>query len=596
MDEVKNVIYKLPDQIANQIAAGEVVQRPASVVKELVENAVDAHATLIKVVIKDAGKSLIYVEDNGDGMSFEDAKMCFERHATSKLRTADDLFKIVTKGFRGEALASIAAIAQVELITKRAEDELATKVNIEGNETKEHAGCAGNKGTQFSIKHLFYNVPARRYFLKSDSIEWKHIVEEFVRVALVHPEIEMILEHNDEVEMHLPVGSLRQRIVKVMGAKFQDWLVPIEEETHWLKIKGFVVKPEGAKKSRGDQYFFVNNRFIKNSYLHHAVQTIFSPNIPDGYFAGYFIQLELDTSLIDVNIHPTKTEIKFQDERSVYAILHAATRRALGIHNVVPSLDFNQSGNYVTPVHSGTEIKVPSTGATGNYNPFGPTTAKRDVVQEWLQLQADMHQSIQSVQQANQQSLNDDLQSELDIRPLQMFKKWIVFEYNDEMWMVDQSRAHQQVLYESNMKKPMNMQSQALLNPWVMELGSKYQSIIKEIKPILTALGFVWEAGDDQLIFTAMPVLPGGQDAQQWLMDVVENWLDEYERVDSAQSLWTWKRVKQESIKNGQFLTLPEMKELVMELLECENPFFNPDHKKIIFKVNSQQLLKAFNL
>ena len=596
MDEVKNVIYKLPDQIANQIAAGEVVQRPASVVKELVENAVDAHATLIKVVIKDAGKSLIYVEDNGDGMSFEDARMCFERHATSKLRTADDLFKIVTKGFRGEALASIAAIAQVELITKRAEDELATKVNIEGNETKEHVGCAGNKGTQFSIKHLFYNVPARRYFLKSDSIEWKHIVEEFVRVALVHPEIEMILEHNDEVEMHLPVGSLRQRIVKVMGAKFQDWLVPIDEETHWLKIKGFVVKPEGAKKSRGDQYFFVNNRFIKNSYLHHAVQTIFSPNIPDGYFAGYFIQLELDTSLIDVNIHPTKTEIKFQDERSVYAILHAATRRALGIHNVVPSLDFNQSGNYVTPVHSGTEIKVPSTGATGNYNPFGPTTAKRDVVQEWLQLQAEMHQSIQGVQQAKQQSMNDDLQSELDIRPLQMFKKWIVFEYNDEMWMVDQSRAHQQVLYESSMKKPMNIQSQALLNPWVMELGSKYQSLINEIKPILTTLGFVWEAGDDQLIFTAMPVLRGGQDAQQWLMDVVENWLDEYERVDSAQSLWTWKNVKQESIRNGQFLTLPEMKELVMELLECENPFFNPDHKKIIFKVNSQQLLKAFNL
>jgi DNA mismatch repair protein MutL len=330
--------------------------------------------------------------------------------------------------------------------------------------------------------------------------------------------------------------------------------------------------------------------------LHHAVQTIFSPNIPDGYFAGYFIQLELDTSLIDVNIHPTKTEIKFQDERSVYAILHAATRRALGIHNVVPSLDFNQSGNYVTPVHSGTEIKVPSTGATGNYNPFGPTTAKRDVVQEWLQLQAEMHQSIQGVQQAKQQSMNDDLQSELDIRPLQMFKKWIVFEYNDEMWMVDQSRAHQQVLYESSMKKPMNIQSQALLNPWVMELGSKYQSLINEIKPILTTLGFVWEAGDDQLIFTAMPVLRGGQDAQQWLMDVVENWLDEYERVDSAQSLWTWKNVKQESIRNGQFLTLPEMKELVMELLECENPFFNPDHKKIIFKVNSQQLLKAFNL
>jgi DNA mismatch repair protein MutL len=596
MDEVRNVIYKLPDQIANQIAAGEVVQRPASVVKELVENAVDAHATLIKVVIKDAGKSLIHVEDNGDGMSFEDAKMCFERHATSKLRTADDLFRIVTKGFRGEALASIAAIAQVELITKREEDELATKVSIEGNETKEHVVCAGNKGTQFSIKHLFYNVPARRYFLKSDTIEWKHIVEEFIRVALVHPEIEMILEHNEEVEMHLPIGSLRQRIVKIMGAKFQDWLVPIEEETHWLRIKGFVVKPEGAKKSRGDQYFSVNNRFIKNSYLHHAVQTIFSPNIPDGSFAGYFIQLELDTSLIDVNIHPTKTEIKFQDERSVYAILHAATRRALGIHNVVPSLDFDQSGNYVTPVHSGTEIKVPSTGASGNYNPFGPSTAKRDVVQEWLQLQAEMHESVKGVQHGTQQSLNEELRSELDIRPIQLFKKWVVFEYNDEMWMVDQSKAHQQVLYEMSMNKPMNVQSQALLNPIVLELGAKYKSHLNEIEPLLTSLGFVWEVKQDDYTFTAMPILSGEQDGQQWLLDVVENWMDGYERVETAQSLWTWKKVKSESIRSGQFLTVPEMKELVNDLLKCENPFFNPDHKKIIFKVHSQQILKAFNL
>ena len=596
MDEVRNVIYKLPDQIANQIAAGEVVQRPASVVKELVENAVDAHATLIRVVIKDAGKSLIHVEDNGDGMSFDDAKMCFERHATSKLRTADDLFKIVTKGFRGEALASIAAIAQVELITKREEDELATKVSIEGNETNEHVGCAGNKGTQFSIKHLFYNVPARRYFLKSDSIEWKHIVEEFIRVALVHPEIEMILEHNEEVEMHLPIGSLRQRIVKIMGAKFQDWLVPIEEETHWLKIKGFVVNPEGAKKSRGDQYFFVNNRFIKNSYLHHAVQTIFNPNIPDGYFAGYFIQLDLDTSLIDVNIHPTKTEIKFQDERSVYAILHAATRRALGIHNVVPSLDFDQSGNYVTPVYSGTEIKVPSTGASGNYNPFGPSTAKRDVVQEWLQLQAEMHESVKGVQHGTQQTMNEELRGELDIRPIQLFKKWVVFEYNNEMWMVDQSKAHQQVLYEMSMNEPMSVQSQALLNPIVLELGAKYKSHLNEIEPLLTSLGFVWEVNHDEYTFTAMPILSGEQDGHQWLLDVIENWMDEYERVETAQSLWTWKKVKSESIRSGQFLTVPEMKELVNDLLKCENPFFNPDHKKIIFKVHSQQILKAFNL
>ncbi len=596
MDEVRNVIYKLPDQIANQIAAGEVVQRPGSVVKELIENAVDAHSTCIKVVIKDAGKTLIYVEDNGDGMSHADALMCFERHATSKLKTAEDLFKIATKGFRGEALASIAAISQVEMITKKEGSELATKVIIEGNETKEHEVCAGNKGTQFSVKHLFYNVPARRYFLKSDSIEWKHIVEEFIRVALVHPEVEMILEHNDSVEMHLPAGPLRQRIVKVMGSKFQDWLVPIDEETHWLKIKGFVVKPEGAKKSRGDQYFFVNNRFIKNSYLHHAVQTIFNPNIPDGYFAGYFIQLELDSSLIDVNIHPTKTEIKFQDERSVYAILHAATRRALGIHNALPSLDFDQSGNYVTPVHSGTEIKVPSTGVTGNYNPFGPSAAKRDVVQEWLQLQAEMHQSVKEVQLSGQRSLNDDFQSELEIKPIQLFKKWIVFEYNDEMWMVDQAKAHQQVIFESMMSKPLQIQSQTLLEPFVLDLGEKKKSIFKEVEPCLTTFGFVWELHDNQCSFTAMPVLSNQHEGQEWLMDIFDDWLDGYERVESAQALWTWKKAKGESIRNGQFLTVPEMRELVFDLLKCENPFFNPDHKKIIFKVNSQQIQKAFVL
>lgn len=593
---MKNVIYKLPDQIANQIAAGEVVQRPASVVKELVENAVDAHATIIHVRIKDAGKSLIHVEDNGDGMSFEDARMCFERHATSKLKTADDLFKIVTKGFRGEALASIAAIAQVEMVTKRAEDEMATKVIIEGNEIKDHGHCAGNKGTQFSIKHLFYNVPARRYFLKSDSIEFKHIAEEFIRVALVHPEVEMVLEHNGTVEMHLPSGPLRQRIVKVMGAKFQDWLVPIEEETNWLKIKGFVVKPEGAKKSRGDQYFFVNNRFIKNSYLHHAIQTIFNPNIPEGYFAGYFVQLELDTSLIDVNIHPTKTEIKFQDERSVYAILHAATRRALGIHNVVPSLDFNQSGNYVTPVYSDTEIKVPSTGATGNYNPFGPAQSKRDVVQEWLQLQAEMHQSVKEVSQGGQQMTNHDLQGDLEIKPIQLFKKWIVFEYNDEMWMVDQAKAHQQVLYEQELSKPMQIQSQALLNPYVLQLGEKFKFLWNELSPLLAGLGFVWETKKDECVFSAMPVISGGVDGIAWLKDIMENWEDGYERVESAQSLWTWKKVQQESVRNGQYLTQPEMKEIIQMLLQCENPFYNPNHKKIIFKVQSQQIQQIFNI
>jgi DNA mismatch repair protein MutL len=589
---MSDIIYKLPDNVANQIAAGEVVQRPASVVKEMLENAIDAGATKVKVVIRDAGKTLIYIEDNGKGMSHHDALMCFERHATSKLKTADDLFHIATKGFRGEALASIAAIAHVELKTQMDSAESGTRVTVSGGRVELHETCATAVGTQFSVKNLFYNVPARRYFLKSDSVEWKHVLEEFTRVALVHPEVEMMLEHNGVVELHLLQQNFRQRVVKMMGNKFQEALVPIEEETNWLKITGFLSKPEVAKKVRGDQYFFVNNRFIKHPYLHHAIQAVYSGIIAEGNFPAYFIQMEIDPELIDVNIHPTKTEIKFQDERSIYAILHASARRALGMHNVVPSLDFNQEGNVTTPINSSTEIKMPTITLTGDYNPFQPAAPKRDVVQEWLRMQGDIHQSVREMPREQQGVLDEDWGVETEIKPQQFFKKWIVFEYKGEMWLVDQGKAHRQIQFEKWMRQGYLPVPQTQLTPLELSLNEKEKSMINVSADTLYALGYRWEIKEGQVFLTALP--QEDWDHQDFWEQILGEWENGFERMLNPTQIWAWTKARKEAIRSGQMLTLPEMKDLMRELLDLENPFFTPRHEKIIFKMNADQLQQLF--
>ena len=337
---MSDIIRLLPDHVANQIAAGEVVQRPASVVKELLENSVDAGATQITVVVKDAGRTLIQVTDDGQGMSPTDARTSFERHATSKIRQAEELQTIRTKGFRGEALASIAAIAQVELKTRQADHELGTRVLIEGSRVQAQEAVACPVGTSLHVRSLFYNVPARRQFLKSDPVEMKHVIEEFQRVALAHPGIRFRLLHNEQELFHLEPGNERQRIVHIFGRKHDERLVPVEEATEFLRVEGFITKPEFAKRSRGEQYFFVNRRFIRSPYLEHAVRRAYEELIARDNYPGWFLFLELDPSWIDINIHPTKTEIKFRDDRAVYAIVHAAVRRALGRHNLTPSIDF----------------------------------------------------------------------------------------------------------------------------------------------------------------------------------------------------------------------------------------------------------------
>ncbi|MFI5204859.1 MAG: DNA mismatch repair endonuclease MutL [Flavobacteriales bacterium] len=371
------IIQLLPDHVSNQIAAGEVVQRPAAAVKELMENAVDAGATQIKVVVKDAGKTLVQVSDNGCGMNETDARMCFERHATSKIRKAEDLFRIFTKGFRGEALASIAAVAQVELVTRRAEDETGTHIVINASKIEVQEPIAVGPGTTFQMKNLFYNIPARRNFLKTESVELRHIIEEFQRVALVHPAIEFSLTHNGEEIFHLMPGNLRQRLVHVFGKAQNEKLVPVDSESGIIKITGFIVKPQFAKRSRGEQYFFVNHRFIKSSYLHHAVQSAYLNLIGADQFPGYFLYLEVAPEKIDVNIHPSKVEVKFEDERSVYMMLQAAVRQSLGKFNIAPSLDFTEDHSIsIDPlIKSNKPLVAPTIKVNPSYNPFENDTS-----------------------------------------------------------------------------------------------------------------------------------------------------------------------------------------------------------------------------
>ena len=366
-----DIIQLLPDHVANQIAAGEVVQRPASVVKELLENAIDAEATNIKLIIKEAGKTLIQIIDNGKGMSQTDARLSFERHATSKIKKAEDLFNLHTKGFRGEALASIAAIAHVELKTKQENQEVGSCIKIEGSTIISQETISTSKGTSIAVKNLFYNIPARRNFLKSNTIETRHIVNEFQRVALAHASISFSFYHNDNEVYNLITGNLRQRIVSIFGKKTNEKLVPINENTDVVEIKGFVTKPEFSKKKRDEQFFFVNDRFIKNAYLNHAVSNAFESLLPNGFYPTYFLYLTVPTNSIDINIHPTKTEIKFDDERTLYAILRSTIKHSLGQYNVAPVLDFNRDASMDTPYNfKGKNISTPKVTVNPDFNPF----------------------------------------------------------------------------------------------------------------------------------------------------------------------------------------------------------------------------------
>ncbi len=512
---MSDIIQLLPDSIANQIAAGEVVQRPASAVKELLENAIDAQATHITLLIKDAGKSLLQVIDNGSGMSETDARLSIERHATSKIRKAEDLFTLRTMGFRGEALASIAAIAQVEMKTRLENQELGTLLVVEGSEVKKQELVACEGGTNICVKNLFYNIPARRNFLKSNSVEFRHIMDEFQRVALAHPEIAFTFMNGDVMEFDLPASKLSQRIVSIFGKNYQQQLAPCSEETERIRITGYIGKPESAKRTRGEQFLFVNQRFIKSNYLNHAISGAYTGLLPEGSFPFYVLYIEIDPRHIDVNVHPTKTEIKFDDERSIYGIVLAAVRQALGAHSLMPALDFQADVNIVSKLKQ-------SSG-----DDYFDERFQRSNLQNWEKLMegnldSRMRDGSNPVHSIRFDSRVNQAEEE-EIQPAekvlsQLFDRYILKQVRSGMMIVDQQLAHERILFERYLNQLRNKhgESQQCLFPQTIVFSPADFAMVMEMEQEIHALGFrLEEFGKNTLVVNGIPAnLPGGREKE----------------------------------------------------------------------------------
>ncbi len=609
---MSDIIRLLPDHVANQIAAGEVVQRPASVVKELLENSVDAGGTNIILVLKDAGRTLVQVIDDGQGMTPTDARLSFERHATSKIRSADDLSAVRTKGFRGEALASIAAIAQVELKTRRPEDELGTRVLIEGSRVKAQETVACASGTTISVRSLFFNVPARRQFLKSDQVELKHVIEEFQRVALAHPSIAFELIHNEQEIHQLPAGNERQRIVHVFGRKYDERLVPVEEATDFVRVEGFVSKPEFAKRSRGEQYFFVNDRFIRSNYLEHAVRRAYDELVARDNYPSWFLFIRIDPAWIDINIHPTKTEIKFRDDRTVYAIVHAAVRRALGRHNITPSLDFepepailSMAGMpHVRPVAPITPAPTSDWRPLDFPKPASPAGWQRlfDLPDEGVVRQHDDVGTITSPG-ANgtpaQQVLPMRETADHGARPVfQLHGRYILAQLRTGIVVIDQQRAHERIVYERAMRSLEKGQgtSQSQLFPVTIELSATDHALLMGILPELTAMGFQLEPlSGRSLAVNGLPVDSGDEDPVKLIEQLLEQVKNERGTL-KAERHATLARGMARSLAHlgGRTLGTSEMHDLIDRLFACEMPYFTPGGKPVLITWTLQELDERF--
>ena len=618
----------LPDHVANQIAAGEVVQRPASVVKELLENAVDAKATDIKLIIKDAGKSLVQVIDNGLGMSVTDSRLCFERHATSKIRLAEDLFSLHTKGFRGEALASIAAIAHVEMKTRQDQDELGTHLIIEGSKFVSQDVAVLPKGTSFSVKNLFFNIPARRNFLKSDTVENRHIVDEFQRVALAHPNIHFTMYHNGSEMFNLPASNFRQRIVNVFSGKTNEKLVPIQESTEIVGIQGFVSKPEFAKKNRGEQFFFVNDRFIKSGYLHHAIMAAYEGLLKDGSQPSYFIYLNVPPNTIDINIHPTKTEIKFDDEHALYAILRSSIKHSLGQFNVAPVLDFDRDANLDTPYgYEGKEASMPIIQVDANFNPFRDSSpaksysgssgfssnssynySKKPETSSWEGLYVGLKQDVETItpiediefesEEVTGSLFNDKEIEETVHRTYQIHKKYIVSPIKSGMVIIDQQRAHQRVLYEQFLTNMTVHQasSQQLLFPLNLYFSSLEINLIVELQLSLVNTGFVFEEiNDDSIVISGLPVNVSESEVSILLEQLLSDLQDGIPESSFSQNDSIAKSMaKSLAVKTGTYLTEKEQENLVNGLFACKEPNVSPFHKPTFITMRVEDLDKKF--
>ena len=586
-----DVIQLLPDHVANQIAAGEVVQRPASVVKELMENAVDAGATQIDLIVKDAGRTMIQVIDNGSGMSVTDLRMAFERHATSKIRTTEDIFHIQTKGFRGEALASIAAVAQIDALSKKLEDELGNRIVIEGGTFRDQLPATSTTGTSISVKNLFYNVPARRNFLKSNSVELRHIQEEFLRVAMAHETISFRFFHNDAEVYILKSGNLRQRIVQIFGRKIDTQLVPISEETEVVKIHGFVGKPESAKKQRGEQYFFVNHRFIKSNYLHKAISDAFENLLPNQYVPSYFLYLEIDPTKIDINIHPTKTEIKFEDEYSIYAVLRSAVKHALGQFNIMPSLDFDQNPDwaFIPSKPKNESIKAPEIKVDRNYNPFESKPSQKDVVSN-----QNFYQSFSEFERESKhpEMLLSKEEFEIgDVQVIQWLNKYLVTQFKGELLIIDQNRAHQLVLFDKLTKSiSENALSQRLLFPIEISANETEISLLKTIEMDLVNFGFDVDFQKDTLLINALPTEVEAEQIPSLFSDFLHD-LEWHGKLDFKVEI-SKIIAKNSAIKKGQALEPEQAQHLAQQLLQLAEPNFSPYGKPVFIQIPESEITK----
>ena len=599
-----DIIKLLPDSVANQIAAGEVIQRPASAVKELMENALDAGATQIDLVVKDAGKTMIMVVDNGCGMSETDARLCFERHATSKISKAEDLFNIRTMGFRGEALASIAAIAQVELKTRRKEDEVGVKIVNEGSVVKEQTLVPMQPGTTFTVKNLFFNVPARRNFLKSPQAEMRHIVEEFTRVTLMNPEIGFALISDGKEIYHLYPGNLKQRIMGLFGNNYEERLLPVKQESERVRIDGYIVKPEYAKKTRGEQYFFVNKRFIKHAYLHHAIENAFLEMIPKDSFPGYFLNIEVDPADIDINIHPTKTEVNFLDVKLVYAIMHAAVRKAIGQHNLSPMIDFDESADlnndFGLAMSMGNPLSMPNVPIDPNFNPFRKESSPRETHWDTSMPKESYHTPgdwrVLYGDRTDMEEEPAEPKQETKSQYLQVNQSYIVTAVKSGLLVVDQNLAHFRVLFEKYLKEMENSNgiSQQELFPQALTLNVNDASLLKEMMPELENLGFVLEqVNPTTFMINGTPADAEGSDAVALLEKVLDNYKINRTDLQLDRKLNLAKTMaSQLCIKAQTKLSELEMQNLVDQLFACSVAEVAPNGKKIYVVMNMEEQFK----
>lgn len=604
-----NLIKMLPDAIANQIAAGEVVQRPASVVKELMENSIDAGATSVQLIVKEAGKVSIQVIDDGKGMSPQDALMSFERHATSKISKAEDLFAIHTMGFRGEALASIASVAQVELKTRREIDELGSLLRMEASVLKANEQVAAPIGTSILVKNLFYNIPARRNFLKSNPVEMRHMLDEFQRIALANPEIKFSLIQNEQETYALPVDKLGKRIVDLFGKTYREQLAACEENTNYVSIKGYVGRPEYAKKTRGEQFFFVNNRFIKSSYLHHAVMSAYERLVPEGTFPFYVLFLTLDPAHIDINVHPTKTEIKFDDERSIYAILQAAIRKTLSLHHLIPSLDFDANVNFRNP--SGA---LSSAGANSSFSGFSGTNSPRPVQDAWKKLYEGLHDNIEAFErgdvtepsanlfaeaattiQSKANTWTADSSAHTNFQVIQILNKYLVVTLSGGMLLIDQKKAYQRILFDQfseNLVKK-NGVSQQLLFPQILRINPADAVLVEEILGDITDLGFgLTKDSEENYWIQGVPAGIGEEDGQNLLEGILEQVKNEASDVGQnhsekiARILANRAAIRYQAKK----LLAEEMSALVEQLFASSNPSYSPNGEIISRSLNETEI------